>query len=184
MRLKLILFVLIALGIYSETQAQGGWNRKRRWETAELGTSAPDSFKVSGFAEVSENRRLKNKNERHRSKLITKKVTEKPAEIKPITRTIVTNRFKDIEVLIDDLDLAKIQKPVFRGILTEHLRDVENVMNNTEWDAATKNEHLKQLYAFRNKRLIETLNKDQYRKWDRIRDQDEFLEIPKPVEQY
>jgi hypothetical protein len=79
-----------------------------------------------------------------------------------------------------DLNLAKIQKPVFRGIMAEHLRDVNAILANETITNADKNIQLKQIYNLRTKRLRETLTDEQYRKWVRIKDEDEYLKVDKP----
>lgn len=89
--------------------------------------------------------------------------------------TVVKRRYTNLDVLADDLDLAKIQRPVFKGICTECARDVDAIIVNKNMTSLEKNYQLKQCYILRDKRLRETLDSDQYKKFLRIKDADEYL---------
>jgi hypothetical protein len=96
--------------------------------------------------------------------------------------TVVKKRYTNLDVLCDDLDLAKIQRPVFKGICSECSRDVDAIIINKNMSSLEKNYLLKQSYMLRDKRLRETLDDDQYKKWLRIKDSDEYLIISKDLE--
>ncbi|MEZ5045859.1 MAG: hypothetical protein R2831_02595 [Chitinophagaceae bacterium] len=96
--------------------------------------------------------------------------------------TVVKKRYTNLDVLCDDLDLAKIQRPVFKGICTECSRDVDAIITNKNLSSLEKNYRLKQCYMQRDKRLRETIDEDQYRKWIRIKDADEYLIITRDTE--
>lgn len=97
--------------------------------------------------------------------------------------TYVKKRYTNLDVLCDDLDLAKIQRPVFKGICQECSRDVDLIITNKNLSSLEKNYQLKQCYMLRDKRIRETLEEDQYRKFLRIKDADEYLVITKDLEQ-
>jgi len=107
------------------------------------------------------------------------KMTEKESEYKT---TVVKKRYTNLDVLCDDLDLAKIQRPVFKGICSECSHDVDLIITNKNMNSLEKNYNLKQCYMLRDKRLNETLDDDQYKKWLRIKDSDEYLVITKDLE--
>ena len=44
--------------------------------------------------------------------------------------TVVKKRYTNLDVLCDDLDLAKVQRPVFKGICTECSHDVDLIIIN------------------------------------------------------
>lgn len=96
--------------------------------------------------------------------------------------TVVRKRYTNLDVLCDDLDLAKIQKPVFKGICSECDKDADQIITNRTMTSLEKNYTLKQCYMLRDKRLRETLDDDQYRKWLRIKDEDEYLILTKNPE--
>jgi hypothetical protein len=96
--------------------------------------------------------------------------------------TYVKKRYTNLDVLCDDLDLAKIQRPVFKGICTECSRDVDAIIQNKNLSNLEKNYQLKNCYMLRDKRLRETLDDDQYKKWLRIKDADEYLVLTKDSE--
>ncbi len=96
--------------------------------------------------------------------------------------TVVKKRYTNLDVLCDDLDLAKIQRPVFKGICTECSRDVDKIIMDKNLSSLEKNYNLKQCYMLRDKRLRETLDDDQYKKFLRIKDADEYLIITKDLE--
>jgi hypothetical protein len=97
--------------------------------------------------------------------------------------TYVKKRYTNLDVLCDDLDLAKIQRPVFKGICSECSRDVDLIITNKNLSSLEKNYQLKQCYMMRDKRLREILDDDQYKKFLRIKDADEYLVITKDLEQ-
>lgn len=107
------------------------------------------------------------------------KMTSNEVEYKT---TVVKRRYTNLDVLCDDLDLAKIQRPVFKGICNECSRDVDNIIVNKTLSSLEKNYRLKQCYMQRDKRLRETLDDDQYRKFLRIKDADEYLILTKDSE--
>lgn len=96
--------------------------------------------------------------------------------------TYVKKRYTNLDILCDDLDLAKIQRPVFKGICTECSRDVDAIIQNKNLSNLEKNYQLKNCYMLRDKRLRETLDDDQYKKWIRIKDADEYLVLTKDSE--
>ncbi|HNB82775.1 MAG TPA: hypothetical protein PLP14_11780, partial [Chitinophagaceae bacterium] len=87
----------------------------------------------------------------------------------------VKRRYTNLDVFCDDLDLAKIQRPVFKGICEECAEDVDRIITNKNLSSLEKNYQLKQCYMMRDKRLRETLDEDQYKKFLRIKDADEYL---------
>ena len=97
--------------------------------------------------------------------------------------TYVKKRYTNLDVLCDDLDLAKIQRPVFKGICSECSRDVDLIITNKNLSSLEKNYQLKQCYMMRDKRVREILDDDQYKKFLRIKDADEYLVITKDLEQ-
>jgi hypothetical protein len=107
------------------------------------------------------------------------KMTSEEQEYKT---TVVKKRYTNLDVLCDDLDLAKIQRPVFKGICSECARDVDAIIINKNMSSLEKNYMLKQSYMMRDKRLRDTLDDDQYKKWNRIKDSDEYLVITKDLE--
>ncbi len=96
--------------------------------------------------------------------------------------TVVKRRYTNLDVLADDLDLAKVQKPVFKGICTEAARDVDAIIVNKTLTSLEKNYQLKQCYILRDKRLREVLDTDQYKKFLRIKDADEYLILTHDLE--
>ncbi len=96
--------------------------------------------------------------------------------------TVVKRRYTNLDVLADDLDLAKIQRPVFKGICTEAARDVDAIIVNKTLTNLEKNYQLKQCYILRDKRLREVLDTDQYKKFLRIKDADEYLILTHDLE--
>ncbi len=96
--------------------------------------------------------------------------------------TVVKRRYTNLDVLCDDLDLAKIQRPVFKGICTESSNDVDVVITNKNMSSLEKNYELKTCYMMRDKRLREVLDDDQYKKFLRIKDADEYLILTKDPE--
>lgn len=117
-----------------------------------------------------------------------RRMTRKDKEIKMTNKeseyqmTVVRKRYTNLDVLCDDLDLAKLQRPVFKGICTECSHDVDLIIVNKNLSTLEKNYRLKQCYMQRDKRLRETLDDDQYKKWLRIKDADEYLIITKDPE--
>jgi hypothetical protein len=96
--------------------------------------------------------------------------------------TVVKRRYTNLDVLCDDLDLAKVQRPVFKGICSECSADVDKIISNKNLSSLEKNYELKQCYMMRDKRLRETLDDDQYKKFLRVKDADEYLIITKDLE--
>ncbi len=96
--------------------------------------------------------------------------------------TVVKKRYTNVDILCDDLDLAKIQRPVFKGICGECDKDVDAIITKKNLTNLEKNYELKQCYMMRDKRLRETLEDDQYKKWLRIKDDDDYLIITKNLE--
>ena len=96
--------------------------------------------------------------------------------------TVVKKRYTNLDVLCDDLDLAKIQRPTFKGICTECDADVDRIITNKTLSSLEKNYQLKQCYMQRDKRLMEVMDADQYKKWLRIKDADEYLILSKDPE--
>jgi hypothetical protein len=131
---------------------------------------------------------LLNREEEVKPTKVVKKVVrvEKEVKMTPNEReyqtTVVKKRYTNLDVLCDDLDLAKIQRPVLKGICSECSRDVDAIIINRNLSSLEKNYNLKQCYMLRDKRLRETLEDDQYKKWLRIKDSDEYLIITKDLE--
>lgn len=117
-----------------------------------------------------------------------KKAPRKEKEIKMTSNeveyqtTVVRKRYTNLDVLCDDLDLAKIQRPVFKGICSECSRDVDLIIVNKNMSSLEKNYNLKQCYMMRDKRLREICDDAQYKKWLRIKDADEYLILTKDPE--
>ncbi len=96
--------------------------------------------------------------------------------------TVVTKKYTSLDILADDLDLARIQRPVFKGICSECDIDVDRIITDKNLTSLEKNYRLKHSYMLRDKRLKETLEDDQYKKWLRIKDDDEYLILTKDLE--
>ena len=96
--------------------------------------------------------------------------------------TVVKRRYTNLDVFCDDLDLAKIQRPVFKGICTESSNDVDIIITNKNMSSLEKKYEIKTCYMMRDKRLREVLDDDQYRKFLRIKDADEYLILTKDPE--
>jgi hypothetical protein len=190
----------IFLGLICQDMSAQTPSKRRKKKThvpTEQEESRPEEFVVNGFASDKDHRIVKKRDPNNNSLngfdntddyLATeveknKKRTRKAK--KPVKNTTASgkpkpNRDIDIESLMGDLVLGKIQKPVFRGVMTEHLRDVNGVLAKEGVTNADKNVTLKQLYVLRNKRLSEVLNDTQYNKWLKIKDQDEYLAVEEP----
>ncbi len=190
---KIVLIALSVVGLFTNVDAQwaGEPRSKREYKDNEQQDGRAYEFEVNGFARDKDTRNVKQRNEddyvlngfdnnaeenaEKRSRKLTRKEKKTLAG-----RKARAERYKDIEVLMLDLNLAKIQKPVFRGIMEEHKMDVNKIITDVTLIAADKNIALRQMYALRNKRLQETLTDTQYRKWLKVRDDDEFVVIEKP----
>lgn len=107
------------------------------------------------------------------------KMTDNEHEYKT---TVVKRRYTNLDVLCDDLDLAKVQRPVFKGICSECANDVDLIITNKNLSSLEKNYQLKTCYMMRDKRLRETLDDDQYKKFLRVKDADEYLILTKDPE--
>jgi len=107
------------------------------------------------------------------------KMTDNEHEYKT---TVVKRRYTNLDVLCDDLDLAKVQRPVFKGICSECSNDVDLIITNKNLSSLEKNYELKTCYMMRDKRLRETLDDDQYKKFLRIKDADEYLILTRDPE--
>jgi len=107
------------------------------------------------------------------------KMTDNEHEYKT---TVVKRRYTNLDVLCDDLDLAKIQRPVFKGICSECASDVDLIITNKNMSSLEKNYQLKTYYMMRDKRLREILDDDQYKKFLRIKDADEYLILTRDPE--
>jgi GTP-binding protein EngB required for normal cell division len=59
---------------------------------------------------------------------------------------------------------------------------VDAIIQNKNLSNLEKNYQLKNCYMLRDKRLRETLDDDQYKKWLRIKDADEYLVLTKDSE--
>jgi hypothetical protein len=120
------------------------------------------------------------------AKLKKKQVEEREIGMTPneleYKTTVVKKRYTNLDVLCDDLDLAKVQRPVFKGICTECSRDVDKIIMDKNLSSLEKNYNLKQCYMLRDQRLRETLDDDQYKKFLRVKDADEYLIITKDLE--
>ena len=116
---------------------------------------------------------------KRKSNEVEVKMTDNEHEYKT---TVVKRRYTNLDVLSDDLDLAKIQRPVFKGICSECSNDVDMIITNKNLSNLEKNYQLKTCYMMRDKRLREILDDDQYRKFLRIKDADEYLVLTKDPE--
>lgn len=96
--------------------------------------------------------------------------------------TVVRKRYTSLDILADDLDVSKYQRPVFKGICSECDADVDRIITDKNLSSLEKNYKLKQAYMLRDKRLRETLDAQQYKKWHRIKDEDEYLILTKDPE--
>ena len=101
---------------------------------------------------------------------------------KDYATTVVRKRYTSLDILADDLDISKYQRPVFKGICQECDADVDKIITNKNLSSLDKNYQLKQAYMLRDKRLRETLDSQQYKKWHRIKDEDEYLILTKDPE--
>jgi hypothetical protein len=101
---------------------------------------------------------------------------------KDYATTVVRKRYTSLDILADDIDASKYQRPVFKGICSECDRDVDNIITDKNLSSLEKNYQLKQAYMLRDKRLRETLSVQQYKKWNRIKDEDEYLILTKDPE--
>jgi hypothetical protein len=184
---KVICLVVAVSFLATDTNAQWFRIKKKPRVETEQEDQHPLGFEVNGFARDKDTRdvRVRSANDNTLAgfsgvEKADEKMAKKDAKKVKISKKTGLPRNRDIETLMSDLVLAKIQRPVFKGIMTEHLRDVTNVLSNETTNAADKNVILKQLYALRNKRLQETLNDTQFKTWLRIKDQDEYLDIVRP----
>ncbi len=192
--ISLLLIATFTLGI-ANAQPVESVNKKELKDTEDQDV-APDLFEIRGFAREKTERIVRKKlpsdkevqfgrndeqlngggfNDNARKINVAKRKAKSNAKNK-----IAYNRNRDIETLMGDLVLARIQKPVFRGVLTEHLGDVVNIIKNETMSNMEKNVQLKQLYALRNVRLQEILDAEQYKTWLRIKDDDDYLALEKP----
>jgi hypothetical protein len=189
------IFLIASTCLLINTIAQAQWagepRKKGDYKNTEQEGTKSTEFEVVGFARDKDEREIRAKkatdaelngfDNKAEEKAARKAAKMNRADKKTFgQRKARADRYRDVEVLMLDLNLAKIQKPVFRGIMTEHLRDVNAILANAELINAEKNIQLKQVYALRTKRLRETLTDEQYRKWLKIRDEDEFLLVEKP----
>ncbi len=101
---------------------------------------------------------------------------------KDYATTVVRKRYTSLDILADDLDISKYQNPVFKGICLECDRDVDQIITNKNLSSLEKNYRLKQCYMLRDKRLREMMDSQQYKKWLRIKDEDEYLILTKDPE--
>jgi hypothetical protein len=192
---KLVIAVVGLVFTANVVSAQGGWageeRNKRKYKDAEQQDGRAYDFEVNGFARDKSERDVSERdkddyilngfdnNAEEKAEKKANKVTRSDKRVLK-GRKARADRYKDIEVLILDLNLAKIQKPVFRGIMQEHKADVTGILADQTKTSAEKNIALKQVYALRDKRLQETLSDTQFRKWVKIRDENEFVFIDKP----
>jgi hypothetical protein len=190
-KIFLIASTCILINTMAEAQWAGEQRKKTDYKNTEQEASKSTEFEVVGFARDKDEREVRAKKASDAElngfdNKAEEKAARKAAKMNRADRKTFgdrkprADRHRDIEVLMLDLNLAKIQKPVFRGILTEHLRDVNAILASETLNNADKNIQLKQVYALRTKRLRETLTDEQYRKWLKIRDEDEYLLVEKP----
>jgi hypothetical protein len=187
--IKKLVLALVVLGFSTaDVDAQIFRKKKRPSMDVEKQDERVDGFDVNGFARDADKRNVRARAKKDEvgdgfgdnRPAMSREEKRFAAKQKSKSKKTGVARNRDIETLMTDLTLAKIQKPVFRGILTEHLRDIEAIMSREDIDNAEKNVLLKQVYALRNKRLNEVLNDDQNKIWMRIKDQDEYLELARP----
>ncbi len=191
---SILITSLMVVGI-ANAQPVESVNKKELKDTEQEEVS-PDLFEIRGFAREKTERIVRKKMKSDKEVAYgnndddlnsggfndnARKINTAKRKAKTESKTkIGYNRNRDIETLMGDLTLARIQKPVFRGIMTEHLGDVVSIIKNETMSNSEKNVQLKQLYGLRNKRLNEILNDVQFDKWMRIKDDDDYLAMPKP----
>jgi hypothetical protein len=190
---KIILLLSTILWMSNVANAQWAGEKKKQgdYKNTEQENSKSSEFEVAGFARDKDEREVRPKNANDNqlngfdNKAEEKKEKKRNRWNKKDKKTFGdrkarADRYRDVEVFMLDLNLAKIQKPVFRGIMAEHIRDVNAILANEAINNIEKNIQLKQVYALRTKRLRETLTDVQYRKWLKLKDEDEFLLADKP----
>ncbi len=119
---------------------------------------------------------------KNRNVIQNERVIYMSANEKDYATTVVRKRYTSLDILADDLDISKYQRPVFKGICSECDEDVDDIITNKNLSSLEKNYQLKQAYMLRDKRLRETLSLQQYKKWHRIKDEDEYLILTKDPE--
>ena len=158
------------------TSEVGKYQDERKIETVKEIVTAPVKKK---------NKRLKeaNDNSRKNTKVISnERVIYMTENEKDYATTVVRKRYTSLDILADDLDVSKYQRPVFKGICSECDEDVDKIITDKNLSSLEKNYKLKQAYMLRDKRLRETLSSQQYKKWNRIKDEDEYLILTKDPE--
>jgi hypothetical protein len=189
------LFLVATATVLFSTVADAQWAGEKRkqndYKNTEQEASKINDFEVVGFARDKDERKIRTKTDNDAQlngfdNKAEEKAEKKSKKLSRADRKTLgdrkarAERNRDIEVFMLDLNLAKIQKPIFRGIQAEHSRDVNAIILNETINNAEKNIQLKQVYALRTKRLMETLTDQQYQKWVRLKDQDEYMKIEKP----
>lgn len=190
-KIFLLASTLLFIGTAANAQWAGEKKQKGDYKNTEQEGTKVNDFEVVGFARDKDEREVRARNENDKQldgfdNKAEERAARKAARLNRADKKTLgdrkarEDRYRDVEVLMLDLNLAKIQKPVFRGIMAEHLRDVNAILANETITNADKNIQLKQIYNLRTKRLRETLTDEQYRKWVRIKDEDEYLKVEKP----
>ncbi len=153
------------------TEKVGKYDDERKIETVKTITTAP----------VKDKKRKAKKEHKQQEENVKPTVISKERVIymtgdeRDYATTVVRKRYTSLDILADDLDISKYQRPVFKGICQECDADADNIITNKNLSSLEKNYQLKQSYMLRDKRLRETLDTQQYKKWHRIKDEDEYL---------
>ncbi len=190
-KLATLAIATLLFGTATNAQWAGEVRKQTDYKNTDQENTKVTDFEIVGFARDKDEREVRNKTANDKQlngfdNNAEEKAEKKSRKMNRADRNTLgdrkarADRYRDVEVLMLDLNLAKIQKPVFRGIMTEHLQDVNKIIANATIDNAEKNIQLKQVYYLRNKRLKEITTDDQFRKWLRIKDQDEYLKIDRP----
>lgn len=164
----------------------GKYQGEREIETVKRIMTAPEKKKI---IKPRKKRRVRTRTrkpiivrKKNRNVIQNERVIYMSADEKDYATTVVRKRYTSLDILADDLDVSKYQRPVFKGICSECDTDVDEIITNKNLSSLEKNYRLKQAYMLRDKRLRETLSLQQYKKWHRIKDEDEYLILTKDPE--
>lgn len=164
----------------------GKYQGERKIRTVKTIMTAPKKKRIVKTRRVRRPARVRNplikRKEKNNNIIQNERVIYMTAKEKDYATTVVRKRYTSVDILADDLDISKYQRPVFKGICTECDEDVDMIITNKNLSSLEKNYKLKQSYMLRDKRLRETLSAQQYKKWHRIKDEDEYLILTKDPE--
>lgn len=162
----------------------GKYQGEREIETVKEIMTAPEKKKVTRTRKVRKPRKARKPIVRKKNKNViqNERVIYMSSDEKDYATTVVRKRYTSLDILADDLDVSKYQRPVFKGICSECDDDADEIITNKNLSSLEKNYRLKQAYMLRDKRLRETLSLQQYKKWHRIKDEDEYLILTKDPE--